>query len=81
MTIRRKWIFAITIIAILVFPVVPVQRRDDGGTGEYLSLTWQLENCRILHRKAIQKVTFSTKDSIFSATACTMALILFLTIK
>ena len=28
-----------------------MQRKDDGGTVEYLAPTWWLENCKILHRE------------------------------
>lgn len=48
---RLKLIFAIIIIAVLVIPRGPVQRRDDGGTVEYIAITWRLENRKTLHRE------------------------------
>lgn len=42
-------IFPIIVIAILVIPRGPVQRKGDGGTVEYLAPTWRHENCKIIH--------------------------------
>lgn len=42
-------ILTIFIIAVLVIPIGPVQRKDDGGTVEYISLTWRLDNRKIIH--------------------------------
>ena len=51
MSKRRKLIFAIIVIAVLLIPEGPVQRMTDGGTTEYIALTWRLENCKTLHHK------------------------------
>ena len=48
---RLKLIFAIIIITVLVIPLGPVQRRDDGATVEYIAITWRLENRKTLHRE------------------------------
>ena len=49
MSKRFKRICLIILIAIYVIPIGPVQRMDDGGTKEYLSLTWRLQNLKTLH--------------------------------